>query len=624
MTAIATSQPSPRMMRRTDLFWIAAVAAITLIAYLPIFNAGWIWDDNNYVTGNIHLHSLHGLRELWLRPGAVPQYYPLTHSTFWIEYHLWGRQPLGYHLDNLFLHIANAALIGLILQRLGVPGFMLAAALFALHPVQVESVAWVTERKNVLSTLFYLLALWQALDVWLIDPRSPVRGRKYLLCLGLFVLALLSKSVTSTLPAIVLLLIWWKRGRIRWSEVGSLIPFFVLGAAMGSITAWMEKHVVGAVGPEWDFTATQRIRIASHAVWFYLGKLIWPYPLCFNYQKWTISSTDWLYFLAILAVLTFLIIRRRRAELAALGFFVITLSPALGFVNVYPMRYSFVADHFQYLACAAPLALAAAILWRFKWFALAPLAILASLTFNDAFAYHDSRTLWSDVVAKNDQSFLGYYQLSKTPRLGSSFDEPTLQLVKSLRINPDFVDAQVALAPHYYEPQDWSRVEDLLRQAQLAHPESPLPMYQLGMIDRRRGRLTEAESDFAAAAVHLPDPSPAFEEIGEIELTRPDYPAAEAAFKKALSSNPDRTDTRNNLAALYLAEQNLDAAQAQSEAALEIDPDDALACNDLGIILAHRGQTDAAANYFRRALSINPSLTEARVNLHKLGRVFAN
>src|SRR5580658_5258481 len=118
MTAIATSQPSPRMMRRSDLIWIAAVAAIMLIAYLPIFNAGWIWDDNHYVTGNIHLHTLHGLRQLWLRPGAVPQYYPLTHTSFWIEYHLWGQHPLGYHLDNLFLHIANAALIGLILRRL--------------------------------------------------------------------------------------------------------------------------------------------------------------------------------------------------------------------------------------------------------------------------------------------------------------------------------------------------------------------------------------------------------------------------------------------------------------------------------------------------------------------------
>ncbi|HUB25848.1 MAG TPA: hypothetical protein VL992_10505, partial [Tepidisphaeraceae bacterium] len=459
MTAIATSAtppPRPRIARRNDFLWIAAVAVATVVAYLPIFNAGWIWDDNYYVTNNIHLHTLHGLRELWLRPGAVPQYYPLTHTTFWIEYHLWGLHPLGYHLDNLLLHIANAALIGLLLKRLEVKGYALAAALFALHPVQVESVAWVTERKNVLSTLFYLLALWQALDFWQIDARSPVTAKKYWLCLGLFVCALLSKSVTSVLPAIILILIWWKRGRIRWKDVKWLIPFFVLGAAMGSVTAWMEAHVVGAIGPEWNWPFWQRILIASRAVWFYLGKLFWPHPLSFAYHQWSVAPSDSVYLIALLVVLV--IAWRFRPLFVGVLIFLVTLSPALGFVNVYPMRYSFVADHFQYLAAAAPLAVVAALLHRLRWpVGLPILAVLGALTFNQVGPYRNAETLWRNAVAGDDQSFLAHYQLgiallNRGDRAGAE-----AELQKSISIDSRFADAWVALATVAEANGNWTK-----------------------------------------------------------------------------------------------------------------------------------------------------------------------
>ena len=615
-----TAPPQPRIsIFSSNAFWIPAVAVLTLAAYFPAMRAGWVWDDNHYVTGNVFLKTLYGLTRLWLRPGAVPQYYPVTHTSFWIEYHLWGLWPLGYHLDNVLLHIANAVLIGLILRRLNVPGFALAAALFALHPVQVESVAWVTERKNVLSGLFYLLALWQALKIWRIAP-TATRRYAYPLCLVLFILALLSKSVTSSLPAVILLLMWWKRARINWRDVALLIPFFLFGAVMGTLTSWMEKHVVGATGPEWDWSVAQRILIAGRAVWFYLAKDFWPHPLSFVYHRWTIETADafqWLFPIALVAA--FLVLLKWNRSVACAGiFFVVTLFPALGFVNVYPMRYSFVADHFQYLAAIAPISVAAALIRRQYWLNLPLLAILAFLTFQQAGVYQNAESLWRDVVAKDDDSFLGHYQLGMVllDRGDAAGAESQFQQCSS--IDPTLADGWLGLAAVAESRGDLPQARQYLTDAEIAEPSNPLSIYELGVVDRRRGHLDLAEREMGVAAKNLPDPSPAFEQIGEIEMSKPNLPVAQEAFDQALESNPDRIDTHNNLAALLIAQQRLDDAEDQCNQALRLDPDDALACNDMGIINARRGNRDEAVEYFQRALRADPSLAQAKENLNRI------
>ena len=342
--------PPAQSFGRWDWLFAAALVVAVFLVYQPAWQGGLLWDDDAHVT-RPELRSWHGLYRIWFDVGATLQYYPLVHSAFWVEHKLWGDATLGYHLVNIFLHATAALMVALILRRLAIPGAYLAAAIFALHPVQVESVAWITELKNTLSAVFYLGAamLYLRFD-------QTRKTAWYLAALGLFVLALLSKTVTATLPAALLVIFWWQRGRLSWKkDVLPLVPFFLLGAGMGMLTAWWELKFNQCVGPEFEFTLVERILIAGRAVWFHLGKLFWPANLTFIYPRWQIDSGVWWQYLfplgaaALLAVM-WAIRQRTRAPLAAVLFFGGTLFPVLGFFNLYTFRYSLVADHFQYLA----------------------------------------------------------------------------------------------------------------------------------------------------------------------------------------------------------------------------------------------------------------------------------
>ncbi|HVC94844.1 MAG TPA: tetratricopeptide repeat protein [Pirellulales bacterium] len=435
--------------------------ALTLLAYLPASQGDFIWDDELYVTKNATLRSAEGLRDIWLHPQASPQYYPLVFTSFWLEYHCWGLRPLGYHAINILLHAANAVLFWRLLARLEVPGAWLAAAIFVLHPVQVESVAWISERKNVLSMFFYLAAATVFLrwDEAGQGHRSGIRensaGRRarsgirensdrappantgiltnsatwrtYGLSLGLFLAALLSKTVTASLPAALLLVAWWRRGRITRGDVWPLAPMFALGLLFGGLTAVLERVHVGATTADLAFTPVERLLIAGRAFWFYVGKLVWPARLTFIYPRWTIDATlvwQYVFPLAGLAVLWWGRARWGRGPIVAVLFFAGTLVPALGFFNVFPMRYSFVADHFQYLASLGPIALAAAgmvRLWgraagRGRWIVVAAaaswLALLGGLTWRQGHVYRDEETLWRRTQENNPYGYLPNHNLA--------------------------------------------------------------------------------------------------------------------------------------------------------------------------------------------------------------------
>src|SRR5437016_2762330 len=340
--------------------WLFALAliAITALAYLPAWNGKLIWDDNRHITQPA-LRSWQGLADIWARVGATQQYYPLVHSFFWIEQKLWGDSVLGYHLVNILLHSLGAVVLLQILQRLKIPGAWLAAALFALHPVQVESVAWISELKNTLSGLFFFCSILTYLNF---DER---RNRlAYISSLALFVLGLLCKTAIAPLPAIIAVVLWWKRGRVRPREdLLPLLPFFLIGVGAGLFTAWLERIFIGAQGTAFQLSILQRCLIAGRDFWFYLFKLFWPAKLTFIYPRWRIDSGVWWQYLFPVAVLIVLValwkLRTRwRGPFAAALIFLGLLFPALGFINVYPFIYSFVADHFQYLACVGPLVLA--------------------------------------------------------------------------------------------------------------------------------------------------------------------------------------------------------------------------------------------------------------------------
>ena len=259
-----------------------------LLAYWPALHGAQLWDDDGHVTKPA-LRSLAGLKGIWTEVGATQQYYPVLHSAFWVEHRLWGDAVIGYHLVNVLLHAASALLVMAIMRRLALPGAWLGGLIFALHPVGVESVAWITEQKNTLSAFFYLGAAFFYLDF-----DQTRRGSRYFAAALLFVLALFSKTVTATLPAALLVVFWWRRGRLDFfRDVLPLLPWFALSACSGLVTAWVEKFFIGAHGADFGLTFSQRVLLAGRALWFYADKLCWPGELVFIYPRWQLDPGAW-------------------------------------------------------------------------------------------------------------------------------------------------------------------------------------------------------------------------------------------------------------------------------------------------------------------------------------------
>jgi tetratricopeptide (TPR) repeat protein len=519
--------------------WKASVAGallvlLTVTVYLPALHGGFIWDDDSYVTENPTLRSLGGLEAIWLKPGATYQYYPLVFTSFWVEYHLWGLQPFGYHLVNVLLHAVNAVLLWRVLRRLEIAGAWWAAAVFALHPVSVESVAWVTERKNTLSGLFYLLAALAWLRFRPLTVRKTARApdwRFYWLALGLFVCALFSKTVTCSLPAVLVLLIWWKTGRLEKRDGLALAPWFVLGLAAGFMTSWMEQHLV-ASGAEWKLSFVQRCLLAGRALWFYAGKLCWPRHLTFVYPRWEIDAgAAWQYSfpLAALVVLVALWLLRARigkGPLVAVLFFGVTLAPALGFVNVYPFRYSYVADHFQYLAGIGLIALAvsagAAIFQRAgqrgrelgTLAAATILLLLGTATWAQAHAYHDLETLWRDTLAKNPNAWLAQNNLGAILRQAGKPEEAIGYFKQALRIKPDLAEAHYNLGVTLARLERTHEAIEHYEQALRLNPDFAEAHYNLGVALAEAGRVPEAMEHWQQALRLKPDYAEAHFNLG--------------------------------------------------------------------------------------------------------------
>lgn len=608
-----------------------ALLVLTLVAYLPALDNGFIWDDDDYVTANPTLRTLDGLRRIWLEPGAVPQYYPLTFTSLWIDYHLGGLNPFGYHLVNVLLHALNSLLAWRVLRRLAVPGAWWAAALFAVHPVHVESVAWITERKNVLSGLFYLGALLAYLRFAGIGP-GPGRGsawRWYGLALGLFVFGLLSKTVVATLPAALLLLIGWKRGRIGAREVLPLLPFFAVGAALAGVTVWLERAHVGAVGRDWDLSFFDRCLIAGRAVWFYLGKLLWPATLSFIYPRWKVdpgAAWQWFFPAALLAAAALLWLARRRLGLGpfvAGAFFVATLGPALGFVDVFPMRYSFVADHFQYLASLGPLALFAALgaitvaHWpaRTRWtggvIALGVLALLAALTARQSESYVDLRTLWTDTLARNPEAWMAHNNLGLLLAEEGRFDAAMRHYRSAIAVKPDDAFARNNLGRALAATGRLDEAIVQLREALALEPGAAETWSNLGNALASQGRYEEAIANYARAVELRPSFADAHSNLGNALFLMNRRDEAIRSYEVAVHLDPGFADARYNLGIALASAGRLAEAEAQLAEAIRLRPAHAEAHHQLGLVLAAGGRFEEAIARQREALRLRPGWAEA-------------
>lgn len=453
---------------------------MTLLAYMPVLGNGYIWDDDFYVTHNPTLSSVSGLCDIWLKPSATPQYYPMVHSTYWLEYHLWGLHPLGYHVVNVLLHIGCALLLWRLLIKLKMPSIWawVAAAIFALHPVQVESVAWVTERKNVLSCLFYLLSA----NCYLRFMQTG-SWRYWGVAWFVFVLALLSKSVVLTLPAAMLVIGWQQTGKLRFKrDILPTLPFFAIGIAMGLTTAWLEKTHVGATGHEWNHDALQRVVLAGRVVSFYATKLVLPMNLSFVYPRWVVDATvwwQWLFPIGVLSVLLLSVVygirTGRRFVAACLLCFTGTLLPALGFFDVFPFRYSFVADHFQCHASMGFCVLLAVMLChvfrKIRWVIALLLIVCIGLTMKQTLNYADAETLWRATIATNPDAWLARNNLALILRERGEIDA----------------------------------VRDLMEQAITRAPDAIEPRLNMGQLMMELGKPAEAIEHYNVVLKHIPD-----------------------------------------------------------------------------------------------------------------------
>jgi len=594
----------------------ALIILLTVVAYIPALRGGFIWDDDSYVTDNTTLRTMDGLRRIWFEvatkneAGVTPQYYPLTSTSFWLDYHLWQLAPSGYHVINIGLHALNAMLVFLALRKLGVRGAWLAGAIFALHPVHVESVAWITERKNVLSGFFYLGALLAYLRFLTGSAigldfgaamRSPVTGigpkpwKFYWLAIGLYGCALLSKSVTCSLPVTILLLVWWKRGRLGWRDVAALLPFLALGLGLGLITMKAEN-------PQYALSALDRCLVAGRNLWFYAGKLAWPQNLTFVYPRWHIDAGlwwPWLYPVGAVGVIVGLWrLRERwgRGALVGVLFFVVTLLPASGFFGIFYFHYSYVADHFQYLASVGLIALAASggtgmcerLGPRGRSIGAVTAAVLltalGTLTWGQTHVYRNLETLWRDTLAKNPQCWLAHNNLGVVLKDQGKVPEAIAQYEQALRIDPN-----------YHETY-----------------------YNLGVVLQDQGKVLEAIAYYERALQIEPKYPEAHNNLGNALAQTGRMGEAIAHYEQALQIKPDYARAQNNLGNVFMQEGKVSAAIGHYEEALRIKPDYVKAHDNLGNALAQTGRIEEAIAHYKQALRIKPDDAEAQSALARL------
>ena len=549
------------------LKWAGLIVVVVLATYVPALDGDFVCGDDLWVRDDSRLDDWDGLGRIW-STAETDQYQPLVYSSFWLERRLWGVRPFGYHLDNVLLHAVNTVLVWLLLARMKVRGALAAAVLFGVHPVNVESVAWVYERKNVLSGLFFLLTMLSVVRF------TEGRARRWFgLALGLFVCALLSKASTVVLPAVLLLYYWWNRQAWNKRDVLLTIPFFVMAGLMSALTIWYEHHHTGAHGAEFVSPMLERFARAGWIVWFYVGKLLAPVGLIFMYPRWSVDQAAIMSYLphaVMLVVLVLLLVKRNtwgRPVLLALGYYLMALLPVLGFFDIYYHRYTFVADHFQYLASIGLIALIThgvaggvlrlGILLRglegvdrsSAGWAIGLVSVGACCVLSDTRAkvFLTPQTLWNDTLQRN----------------------------------PECWAAHIALGEH------------LLKQPNLSGDH-----------------LARASTHFRTAADIKPDCANAWDRLGVVMALMGHHRTAVVYCKRAIELDPDNHArcARNyyNMGQALIRVQDHHGAIDAFEHALRHRPDMVDALRWLGELCCHTGRVERGLPALRRAAQLAP------------------
>lgn len=545
----------------------AALLVMTAVAYIPAMQGGYIWDDGWNIINNEPLRTWEGLRRIWFELGAIRQYYPLSQTGLWIQYQLWGLTPQANHVVNVLTHVLCAMLLWRALVRFQVAGDWFAAAFFALHPVHVESVAWLTEFQNMLSGAFFLATILVMSRFFRIDGESPalqppqwreVSWARYFAGGALFLGAMLSKTAAITLAPTLPLLIWWKRGRICARDWVLCAPFFLVALALGMLTIHMEIGL-GAEGGDWSLTPVEHVLLAGRIICFYAWKLLWPLEIMFNYPRWDIGSgapLAWWWGLfpggvfAVLGVLWALRNRIGRSPLAAALFFCGNLFPVLGFFNVFGMLFSWVADHWVYYPSMGLLALyvGAPAKWAMNGGKLRRIAVtMAAVVVLVFYGFHDwelgkkyenTKTHYRTLIAQNPNSFLAHYNLGVELLQENKLSEAIPHFHEALRIRPHYQRAYINLGIAHAALGNGGQAVKALEKGYELNPHEKLAAFNLALAYARTGNERGAMELFSGLAEKYPDDAQVLLNYGILRGRAGDLPGMSEYCERALELSP--------------------------------------------------------------------------------------
>jgi tetratricopeptide (TPR) repeat protein len=629
----------------------AIIVIAILIAYLPSLSGAFIWDDDKLLAENELVKTSDGLYRFWCSTNAI-DYWPITNSTFWIEWRLWDMNPAGYHAANLILHIIEALLVWIILRKLSFPGAYLAALIFAVHPVNVESVAWIASRKNLMAMLFFLLSiLWYikanmpTASVGMAPARShggPWEREKtfssfilhpssfhfwYWLSLTAFLFAMLSKGSVAVLPVLLLWIIWWLRP-LKWRDFAWISPFFLLAGILTKVNLWSQVRDTATVFRSADFV--ERLLGAAGTVWFYLYKAILPLDLAPVYRQWHIQASDLRWWLPLLAVLGITVVFWRyrggwsRPFLFAWGFFCVALFPVMGFTDVGFMRYSLVADRYQHIAIIGVISLATAGLFawqrrerRKECWATAVLAvgILAFLTWGQSGIYLNLITFNQTALEKNPDFWLGHYNLGVALEKAGRPLEAAKQYEQTIRLEPNNPDAHTNLAAILIHEGRLQEAFDHLNLALRVNPDYPETQNNLGLALVLDHRPQEAIEHFRQALRLKPDFFEAHVNFGNALFDTGRFQEAIGQYEQTIKLKPDHADVHYDLGVALIQAGRLQEAIDHFEQALRLRPNYTEAHNNLAAILDKIGRSQEAIEHYQQALSLKPDFIEIHYNL---------
>ncbi len=614
-----------------DWLWGAILVAAVVVTYTSVWSAGYVWDDDIHLTKNPCVVGPYGLTQIWTT--AAADVCPFTLTTFWLEYHLWGLAPFPYHLVTVLLHAACAILLWRVLRSLEIPGAWLGAALWALHPLQVESVAWITEMKNTESGVFFLLSsLFYIKDLRSRGTKSGTT-REFVLSLVFAALAMATKSSAVILPFALGLCAWWIDRGWSWQRLFKLAPYFLLALAAG-LASMLSVHQTGLDSNIYEPRSwPERFAVAGDALWFYLGKMIWPFPLMAIEPRWTIDTGNLLSYLplAAAAALGLLVGLRRnsgaRPLFFAFGYYIAALLPVLGFVDLYPIHLSFVFYHFQYLAGMGPLALVGAgmslsakrrnpLQQKWLWTAAAlVLALLGGVSWSRAWVYQNEDTLWTDALAKNPHCWAAYNNLGDSLRGKGQLDQAVDYFHKAIELNPKYYEAYDNLALTLVKKGEADEATAMFEKSLQIKPAYVRGLNDYAGFLAAQGKLPKALALYQEVLRIGPQYYPALNNIGLLLLTMGRSDEAMADFQQVLSMDPKDEAAHHNLANAYAQKGNWSAAIDEYRAAAAINPRDPDVHASLGNALLQTGQTETAVQEYQQALTLKPDLTQAENNL---------